>query len=325
MTTFLPLSEPNFCGATTSVTDCPNPSRFLHSGSQNFDTFACPEIMRRICYLFLFFIFLTINAYAQRSSELGVSGGISYYVGELNPGKPFTLLQPAYGAFYRLNLNSRIAWQLHFNKGKVKGDDAVSDFFPDRYLNFESPVSEFGVQFEVNFLDYFVGSVKHRITPFIFGGAGVFMFKPSADINGSKVDLRPLTTEGQGLAGRPKEYKLTSVSFPMGIGAKFSLNQYVGVGLEWGVRKTTTDYLDDVSTTYYMDLEGKTAEEATAAELASDPSLSHLADMQRGNSKNKDWYSFALVSVSVKFRFLQKQHCLDNQSVPYKKSRGPRN
>jgi hypothetical protein len=325
MTTFLPQSEPNFCGGTTSETDHAYSPRFLPSCSQKFDTFACLKIMHRICFLLLFFIFLTIGAQAQRSSELGVSGGLSYYVGELNPGKPFTLVQPAYGIFYRLNLNSRIAWQLHGNRGKVKGDDAVSNFLPGRHLNFESPVTEIGIQFEVNFMDYFVGSVRHRITPYIFGGAGIFMFKPSGIINGTKSELRPLTTEGQGLPGRPKEYKLTSVSFPMGIGAKFSLNQYIGIGIEWGVRKTTTDYLDDVSTTYYRDLAGKIPGEASPAELASDPTLSHQAEMQRGNSKNNDWYSFALISVSVKVRMLQKKHCLDNQSTPFRKSKGPKN
>jgi hypothetical protein len=281
--------------------------------------------MHRICLLLLFFIFLTIGVKAQRSSELGVAGGVSYYIGELNPGKPFTLVQPAYGAFYRLNINSRIAWQLHGNRGKVKGDDAVSNFFPNRNLTFESSVTEIGAQFEVNFMDYFIGSVKHRITPYVFGGMGIFMFKPTGVIDGTKYELKPLATEGQGLAGRPKEYKLTSVSFPFGLGAKFSLNQYVGIGIEWGMRKTTTDYLDDVSTTYYLDLAGKTPADASPTELASDPTLSHQAEMQRGNSKNKDWYSFALVSISVKFRMLQKNRCLDNQSTPFRQSKGPKN
>jgi hypothetical protein len=281
--------------------------------------------MHKISLFILFFIFLTIEVKAQRSSEFGISGGVSYYNGELNPGRPFTLVQPAFGLFYRLNLNSRIAWQLHGNRGKVKGDDAVSNFFPNRNLNFDSPVTEIGAQFEVNFLDYFIGSVRHRITPYVFGGAGIFMFKPSGNINGTKYELQPLATEGQGLAGRPKGYKQTSISFPFGLGVKFSLNQYVGIGFEWGERKTTTDYLDDISTTYYADLAGKTPEEVTPAELASDPSLNHEAGMQRGNSKNKDWYSFALLSVSVKIRMLQKQRCLDNQSSPFRQSKGPKN
>jgi hypothetical protein len=281
--------------------------------------------MHKISLFLLFFIFLTIGTQAQRSSEFGISGGGSYYNGELNPGMPFTLVQPAFGLFYRLNLNSRIAWQLHGNRGKIKGNDGASSFFSDRNLNFESPVTEIGAQFEVNFMDYFIGSVRHRITPYIFGGAGIFMFKPTGVINGTKFELQPLATEGQGLPDRPKEYKLTSVSFPFGVGVKFSLNQYIGIGFEWGERKTTTDYLDDISTTYYADLAGKTPAEVTPAELASDPSLSHNAEMQRGNSKNKDWYSFALVSVSVKIRMLQKQRCLDNQSTPFRQSKGPKN
>ena len=281
--------------------------------------------MHRTYLILLFFIFLTIGVEAQRSSEFGVSGGVSYYTGELNPGMPFKLAQPAFGFFYRLNLNSRIAWQLHGNMGKVKGYDSGSSFFPDRNLNFESPVTEIGAQFEVNFLEYFIGSVRHRISPYIFGGAGIFMFKPTGVINGAKYELRPFTTEGQGLAGRPKEYKLTSVSFPFGVGVKFSLNKYVGLGFEWGKRKTTTDYIDDISTTYYLDLARKTVGESTPAELASDPTLSHEANDQRGNSKNKDWYSFALISVSVKIRMLEKQRCLDNQSSPFRKSKGPKN
>jgi hypothetical protein len=254
-----------------------------------------------------------------------MSGGGSYYIGELNPGRPFMLVQPAFGLFYRLNLNSRIAWQLHGNRGKIKGDDAVSNIFSGRSLNFESPVTEIGVQFEVNFLDYFIGSIRHRISPYVFGGAGIFMFKPTGVINGSKYELKPLATEGQGLAGRPKAYALTSVSFPFGLGVKFSLNKYVGIGLEWGMRKTTTDYIDDISTTYYQDLAGKAVGEVTPAELASDPTLSHNAYMQRGDSKNKDWYSFALLSISVKIRMLEKQRCLDNQSSPYRKAKGPKN
>ena len=136
MTTFLPQSEPNSCGDMISVTDLLHHCRILHSCFEKFDTFACPKFMHRTYLILRFFIFLTIGVEAQRSSEFGVSGGVSYYTGELNPGMPFKLAQPAFGFFYRLNLNSRIAWQLHGNMGKVKGYDSGSSFFPDRNLNF---------------------------------------------------------------------------------------------------------------------------------------------------------------------------------------------
>jgi hypothetical protein len=40
------------------------------------------------------------------------------------------------------------------------------------------------------------------------------------------------------------------VAIPFGIGAKMNVSKKVGIGLEWGPRKTFTDYLDDVSGTY---------------------------------------------------------------------------
>jgi hypothetical protein len=36
----------------------------------------------------------------------------------------------------------------------------------------------------------------------------------------------------------------------VGIGFKYSFDRRWGIGLEYGIRKTFTDYLDDVSTTY---------------------------------------------------------------------------
>jgi hypothetical protein len=83
------------------------------------------------------------------------------------------------------------------------------------------------------------------------------------------------------------------------------------------MRLTSTDYLDDVSQTYYLDLAGIDPATATINELASDPMLSHNAGMQRGNSRNNDWYSFAGISVTVKIRMLSKERCLDHQRQGY--------
>jgi hypothetical protein len=66
------------------------------------------------------------------------------------------------------------------------------------------------------------------------------------------VDLKPLRLEGQGMSEHPgrKEYSLTSLEIPMGFGAKYYLRENMYVGLEVLHRKTFTDYIDDVSTTY---------------------------------------------------------------------------
>jgi hypothetical protein len=271
--------------------------------------------MRKSCLLLVFLLLCSSLLFAQRTGELGAFGGVSYYIGDLNPGRPFLLPKPSFGLLYRYNINHRLAIQGHYLHGKLEGNDVKSKINLARNLNFSSPLDEAGLQFEVNFFEYFLGSRMHWWTPYIFGGTSVFFFKPSGNVNGTNVELQPLGTEGQGSAIYPdrQKYPLYAFSIPFGVGFKFSLNKLIGVGAEWGMRATTTDYIDDVSKTYYLNLASANPAQVPPRAAASDPSLTHNAGMQRGNSKNKDWYSFAGVTVVVKIRMLSKERCLDHQ------------
>ena len=270
------------------------------------------KIMRKILISLTFLVVLTPFANAQKSGDIGLLGGVTYYLGDLNPGMPFRMSKPAFGIMYRQNFNSRISVRIHGLRGSVAGDDAVSEANPERNLNFESKITEAGVQLEINFFEYSIGSRMHIISPYLFGGPTVFFFKPFGNLPGGKTELAPLYTEGQ-----DKKYNLYAFSGAFGLGVKYSVSKLIGVGAEWGMRKTTTDYLDDVSKTYYLNLAGKDPATASLPELASDPLLSHNAGMQRGNSRNTDWYSFAGVSVTFKIRMLEKDKCLDHQREGY--------
>jgi hypothetical protein len=272
--------------------------------------------MRKILIFLLFLVFLAPSTHAQKSGDLGLLGGVTYYVGDLNPAMPFRMSKPAFGLLYRQNFNSRISLRVHGLRGSVAGDDAISQANPERNLNFESKLTEAGLQLEINFFEYFIGSKVHPITPYIFGGPTVFFFKPFGNTPMGKTELQPLTTEGQS-----KQYNLYAFSGSFGLGVKYSLGKLIGVGAEWGMRKTTTDYLDDVSHTYYLDqgMPGYSPPAGVTPEMAvaSDPLQNHNAEMQRGNSRNTDWYSFAGISVTVKIKMLGKESCLDPQREGY--------
>ncbi len=274
--------------------------------------------MHKISIFVFLLVVLPIVALGQRSGDLGVMGGVTYYIGDLNPAIPFRMVKPAYGALYRQNFNSRVAVRIHGLRGEVLADDAITKANTSRNLNFSSKITEAGAQLEINFFEYFIGSKKHRITPYLFGGFNVFFFKPYGVVNGAKVELQPLRTEGQGTVYPDRSpYKLYSFAVPFGLGVKFSLNKYFGVGAEWGMRKTTTDYLDDVSKTYYLDQAGINPSTVGLAGLASDPTLAHNKGMQRGNSRDNDWYSFAGVNLTVKIRMAKRERCLDHQREGY--------
>jgi hypothetical protein len=267
----------------------------------------------------MFVVLFAPFASALNTGDLVFLGVVTYYMGDLYPNMPFLMSKPAFGILYRQNFHSRISLRVHGIRGTVAGDDAVSKANPERNLNFESKITEAGIQLEINFFEYFIGSKMHSITPYIFGGASVFFFDPYGNIQGTNLHLQPLATEGQGTDAYPdrKLYNLYAFSMPFGIGVKYSLSKKIGIGAEWGMRKTTTDYLDDVSQTYYLDLAGVDPATVTQKELASDPLLTHNAGMQRGNSRNTDWYSFAGVSLTVKIRMLSKERCLDHQRQGY--------
>jgi hypothetical protein len=261
-------------------------------------------------FLLCLTLLLGVNAPAQEV-EVGVMGGGTYYLGELNPGRQFSFTKPAFGGVMRFNLDTRWAVKFGFLYGKLAGDDAVSKANEMRNLRFTSPITELSLVGEFNFLDYFTGSQVHKFTPFLFLGPGFFIFKPQAEFNGETVNLQDLGTEGQ--ISDSDKYSLYGLAMVFGVGVKYSVNDRLGLGLEWGLRKTFTDYIDDVSTQYYIDYSEVTSPgDITAKVQLSDPStVKHEPGMQRGNPQNNDWYSFAGVTITYRFRLGEKTTCSD--------------
>ena len=265
---------------------------------------------------------LTANTSFAQYSEVGLLGGISFYMGDLNPDMPFRDVRPAGGLFYRYNFNDRFSVRAAAHLAYVVGYDASSSDVAqiERNLSFESWLFDFSVTGEFNFFKYAPGDMQHWITPFIFGGISVFKFNPRAELNGEMWELQPLGTEGQGTTFYTdrQKYSLFNAAIPFGLGAKVNISKNFSVGLEWGMRYTFTDYLDDVSTTY-ADIEVVQAERGNIAnalsnranifDSASGQYLPLTAQerldytgRQRGNSTTNDWYSFVMLSVSINIK-----------------------
>ena len=259
----------------------------------------------RLSLIALFFTVFLFSGSAQ-DLEVGVYGGGSYYLGDLNPSNHFQGTQIAYGVVARYNFNTRWAVKLSGYRGKVKGNSADSWFLPYREIQFESPITDISAVAEFNFLPYFTGSKRNYITPYVYAGIGLFFFKPSAE----GTDLQPLGTEGQqiGYEGR-KPYSQVSFSIPFGLGVKFSVSRRIGLAAFWELHKTFTDYVDDVSKTYYLN--GEAIDRNDTQQYLSDPSLNHEPGMQRGNSQNQDWYSFSGITITYKFALDANKKCRD--------------
>lgn len=260
---------------------------------------------------FLFIVLLVVGGQVsaqsfKKYSELGLFGGVSYYMGDLNPGKQFFMPSFAGGLVFKHNYNARWAWRISALYGNVQADDSRSEVPSQiqRNLSFRSQVIEFSPMLEFNFFPYEVGNLNRPATPYIFAGFALFRFNPKAEYQGDWIPLQPLGTEGQGTVLFPdrKEYSLINAAFPFGIGFKFHTGR-LALAFEWGLRKTFTDYLDDVSTTY-VDPDLLYATNGVLAALIADRSVVNPGEIntgrQRGNPSNNDWYSFAGITLSYK-------------------------
>lgn len=261
-------------------------------------------------------------------SEVHFGVGATNFLGELGGAdqigtdyfKDLELSQTriAISAGWRYKLNQTFAMNTHLTYGKVAGDDALTDEFFRGYrnLNFKSNIYELNTNLEFSFIKeqtghrYKLKGVRGQrgfeMSAYGFVGIGVFYFNPKGETNGSWVDLRDLNTEGQGLTSTRKKYSKVQLAIPLGVGFKYSFDRRWGIGLEYGIRKTFTDYIDDASKTYYDNTELFIQNGALAAAMAdkSDKEFPYItaAGEQRGDPRDKDAYMFAIISINYKLR-----------------------
>ena len=280
-------------------------------------------IMRKRILTAIIFFAAVLCGYAQRS-EIGAFGGASFYLGELNPNVPFALSRPAGGIVYRYNITPRWAVRANISFAEVTASDAKTNKKDPRNLSLKSPITEISATVELNFLRIYTENGANHFAPYIFAGIGVFSFNPQAELDGKTYALQHLGTEGQGLAGQKKFYSLANVAIPFGLGFKYNVTKWLTLGIEWGMRYTFTDYLDDVSGNYF-DNQTLLEERGTiVAALADRSEVLHEAGSGRGNVKTKDWYS--LVGLTLTFRIGNEDKTCNVDYAPRRTNRkmGPK-
>lgn len=247
------------------------------------------------------------SVYPQQQIQGGLYIGGINYEGDLAPSSfilSFSETHLDFGAFMYLKTNEWLALKINYHHGSISGSDANAhdEGRFNRNLHFWSPLDELSVSGV-----FFYTSKFHRkciINPFLTLGIGAFRFNPQAELDGKWYELQPLSTEGQGLKNflDRQAYNRVQISFPLGTGVQMALGKRTELIFELSLRKTLTDYLDDVSTTY-VPLEDLTNERGQIAAMLSNRTLSNnaklnsLNQMRRGDPKNKDWYIIGSVGI----------------------------
>lgn len=242
---------------------------------------------------------------------------------------------------FRYKISQYVSAKTGFSFGELSGNDKYTKepFRNNRNLSFRSPIVEWATQIEVSWMKESIGS-RYKIRRvrgrgrkgsqvYVYGFAGVSLLymNPMAKYEGKWYSLRKLHTEGQGEIPSRNVYSNWQFTIPFGIGMKYALDKKSSIGLEYGLRKTFTDYMDDVSTTYVYTkwapnastIKSDLGYSDVAAALA-DPSLGRVpADVdaypgacsvcpgqQRGDPSDLDSYMFLLITYQRKIRTTRK-------------------
>lgn len=188
--------------------------------------------------------------------EAGGGIGMTGYLGDANSSNLWS--NPGFDGMllFRYLRSPRIAFKTGFYAGTLSGNtENMADVLPDaRQFKFSTTFFELCEMFEFNFFNFGIGEKYRKLkrwSPYITAGLGATLW----------------LTDG---------YTGGAFTIPLGIGAKYKINERLNLGVEFLMKKTFSDRLD-----------GK--------EL-SDPHA-----IKSGFAKNTDWYSTLSVTLSYEF------------------------
>jgi hypothetical protein len=255
----------------------------------------------------LFALFCVPLASAAQNFHFATRLGVANYQGDLKASSvSLSQAKLFFSLGMRYDLSEHVMARSYLTLTGLQADDKKGTaVMKQRNLNFRSKIFEWEISGQ-----YSIFSLNEKWwTPYVYAGVGLFHFNPSTeDLNGNKTYLKPLSTEGQGFMPGIAEYGLWQLNIPFGIGAEYSLNEDMRVGLEMGYRKLFTDHLDDVSGNYADESRLLTARGQTAVDLAyrgdevgAGPYPS--PDVMRGSPKHKDGYYYIALTYTLRYFF----------------------
>ena len=182
--------------------------------------------------------------------EVGVSGGVFVYQGDLTPEKigAYKTLKPQLALHLYRIMSPSFSVRLNYNRGKLYGNDAkyaTPDWRQQRNFNFTTKVSELSVQGVWNIL----GGRAPRFSPYLFGGVGVSFLKVKRDW--SSFNASYFGDGSEVISGLATDVATTTPRtipvFPVGAGIRYALSDRFSLNAETSYRLSFTDYIDGFS------------------------------------------------------------------------------
>ncbi|HNX78832.1 MAG TPA: DUF6089 family protein [Prolixibacteraceae bacterium] len=182
-------------------------------------------------------IILSVSGFSQITADIGIWGGWSGYMGDI---EEVTLTQssfPLLGALYRQNFNQRVSARAMFLTGPIAAEGTIRN----APWSFDKHVSDLSLQLEINYLRYMLGNRRYAFTSYVTAGIGTQFF-------GYELDPARLSTfnPNHNKGVDQVSSSVIAATFPFGFGFKFNAGKRMGIGIEYQMRKLFNDKLDDL-------------------------------------------------------------------------------
>jgi hypothetical protein len=287
-------------------------------------------------YILVLTMLIALGSNAQ-FQELNIGVGDATYYGDLNSmnqrgfgdlfkeGISSKNMKLSFSLGYRYNFKERFSIGLNFYHMNLAGYDSdnanpvgfdANFYRKGRNLSFFTTVNQGFADFKIEpfrTATKWNEMKKWHLSPYVSGGIGFFKFNPKTLYNGQEVELQPLGTEGQGIAGYKAPYSLFEICIPVGIGVRFTEpRRRFSVSLDFNYNHTFTDYIDDVSGNYVDPAVISANNNASRAGLinalanrntyGSGYEYITTSAQQRGNANNNDFFMTSQVKFSYYFK-----------------------
>ncbi|MGI6717808.1 MAG: DUF6089 family protein [Bacteroidales bacterium] len=253
------------------------------------------------------------------NTEVGLSAGISFYFGELNPVTPFHCPRFTGGLFIRQNINKRIALRGSLNYANLFAADSISGELPSRDGWFNTQILTTNLFCEINFLPFYIGAKREYITPYIIGGGGfTFPLTHHGSFHDSRGSTIIIQNENIGLDyqnGLIGVNNKVSIQLAFGVGLKYSFSKYIGMHAEWVFYRQFTDWIDGMYYYNYDDFLDNEMFVPIEEQQDGYPFFNENNILYICNSDNPDYHSFVEVGFSFSFQLFRKDDCKEQRQL----------
>ncbi|MGG9964396.1 DUF6089 family protein [Ferruginibacter sp. SUN106] len=182
--------------------------------------------------------------------EVGLSGGVFVYQGDLTPQQlgSYKTMKPQLALHIYRIISPAFSVRLNINRGKLYGNDAKysnPDWRQQRNFNFTTPVTELSLQGVWSFLQ----ARSPRFSPYLFAGAGFSFVKIKRDWSNINTTVFGEGSDVQNGLATDAARTLPRILpvVPVGAGVRYALNDRFSLLVETSYRLSFTDYLDGFS------------------------------------------------------------------------------